>query len=407
MRTKRLTFSELRSTALRKGALALCVILLVVALGVSADEDKPTIITFDASGAGTGAFEGTFPFAISDRGAIAGFYLDASNVYHGFLRARPHEKGDEEDESPTGATFNTFEAPGADTTAGSFNGTFAFSINSAGAIAGEYVDASSVSHGFLRARDGTFTTFEAPGADTTAGSFNGTFAFSINSAGAIAGEYVDASSVSHGFLRARDGTFTTFDAPGAGTGAFQGTIASNINPAGTIEGVYIDASGADHDFVRAPDGAITTVDAPGAGTGPGQGTFACTRDCLNPAGTITGPYADASFVIHGFVRAPDGAITTFDAPGAGTGAFQGTFPEGINRAGRIAGEYVDASNVSHGFLRAPDGTFTTFDVSGAGTGSGQGTIPNSNNAADAITGYYVDASNVAHGFLRTAPRKDD
>ncbi len=356
MRTKRLTFSELRSTALRKGALALCVILLVVALGVSADEDKPTIITFDASGAGTGAFEGTFPFAISDRGAIAGFYLDASNVYHGFLRARPHEKGDEEDESPTGATFNTFEAPGA---------------------------------------------------DTTAGSFNGTFAFSINSAGAIAGEYVDASSVSHGFLRARDGTFTTFDAPGAGTGAFQGTIASNINPAGTIEGVYIDASGADHDFVRAPDGAITTVDAPGAGTGPGQGTFACTRDCLNPAGTITGPYADASFVIHGFVRAPDGAITTFDAPGAGTGAFQGTFPEGINRAGRIAGEYVDASNVSHGFLRAPDGTFTTFDVSGAGTGSGQGTIPNSNNAADAITGYYVDASNVAHGFLRTAPRKDD
>jgi hypothetical protein len=31
-------------------------------------------------------------------------------------------------------------------------------------------------------------------------------------------------------------------------------------------------------------------------------------------------------VAHGFVRAPNGVITTFDAPGAGTGAGQGTFP---------------------------------------------------------------------------------
>jgi len=32
-------------------------------------------------------------------------------------------------------------------------------------------------------------------------------------------------------------------------------------------------------------------------------------------------------VAHGFVRAPNGVITTFDAPGAGTGAGQGTFPD--------------------------------------------------------------------------------
>ena len=29
----------------------------------------------------------------------------------------------------------------------------------------------------------------------------------------------------------------------------------------------------------------------------------------------------------------------------------------------------DGNNVSHGFLRAPDGTMTTFDVPGAGTGA--------------------------------------
>jgi hypothetical protein len=56
------------------------------------------------------------------------------------------------------------------------------------------------------------------------------------------------------------------------------------------------------------------------------------------------------FRCHGFVRTPDGTITTFDAPGAGTGLFQGTIPSGINPAGAIVGYYLDASYVFHGFL---------------------------------------------------------
>ena len=56
----------------------------------------------------------------------------------------------------------------------------AVSINPAGVIVGGYADANNVSHGYLRAPDGTFTTFEAPGADTTPGPFNGTLAVSIN-----------------------------------------------------------------------------------------------------------------------------------------------------------------------------------------------------------------------------------
>jgi hypothetical protein len=55
-------------------------------------------------------------------------------------------------------------------------------------------------------------------------------------------------------------------------------------------------------------------------------------------------------VVHGYVRTPNGAITTFDVPGAGTGLFQGTIPAAINPAGAIVGWYVDASNVIHGFL---------------------------------------------------------
>ncbi len=66
------------------------------------------------------------------------------------------------------------------------------------------------SHGASNASDpvGTFITFDAPGAVDT-------FPSSINPAGAITGLIIDANFVFHGFLRARDGVFTTFDPPGS------------------------------------------------------------------------------------------------------------------------------------------------------------------------------------------------
>ncbi|MGB7821562.1 MAG: hypothetical protein WBL22_05150, partial [Candidatus Sulfotelmatobacter sp.] len=69
---------------------------------------------------------------------------------------------------------------------------------------------------------------------------------------AIAGYYIDANNVNHGFLRTPDGTFTTFDALDAGTGAFQGTTSSSINSEGAITGYYIDASDVYHGFLRNP-----------------------------------------------------------------------------------------------------------------------------------------------------------
>lgn len=210
----------------------------------------------------------------------------------------------------------------------------------------------------------------------------------------------------HGYLRARDGSITTFDAPGAGTGYLQGTFGQNINPAGVIAGQSKDANGVWHSFVRATDGTITVFDAPGAGTGAGQGTLLTNVDGLNPAGTVIGGYVsmgsfnDGTQVPHGLVRAADGTITEFDAPGAGTGPGQGTYPGGINPAGTGEGYYTDSSSVNHGFVRAPDGTITTFDVPGAGTGSGQGTFAGNINPPGDIAGYYVDAANVSHGFLR-------
>jgi len=92
---------------------------------------------------------------------------------------------------------------------------------------------------------------------------------------------------------------------------------------------------------------FTTFDAPGAGTGPGQGTD-CTA--INPQGRITGFYVDMSDVVHGYVRALNGTITTFDVPGAGTGPGQGTLPGSNNPAGKITGFYIDANDAEHGFL---------------------------------------------------------
>jgi hypothetical protein len=176
-------------------------------------KQEPTIITFDAPGAGTGAGQGTTPNGIDSRGAIIGWYVDGGNVNHGFVR------------DPDG-TITTFDVPVAGT--GAYQGTVALGVNPAGAITGTYYDANCLYHGFLRDPDGTITTFDAPGASTVGGIcstsvpwlvMQGTSAYNINAAGTITGIYTDPSGVGHVFLRAPDGTFTTFDAPGAGTGA--------------------------------------------------------------------------------------------------------------------------------------------------------------------------------------------
>jgi hypothetical protein len=287
--------------------------------------------------------------------------------------------------------------------------TNALSINPSGKIVGAYLDASNVFHGFVRAPDGTFTAIDAPGGGT--GRYQGSFAESINAAGDIVGAYLDASYVSHGFLRTRDGAVTTFDAPGGGTNSIEG-ISLNISPSQTIVGDYSDASNVFHGFIRSCDGTITPFDVPDAGTGSGQGTFPSGNDGVSPAGSIVGDYLDASNVYHGFLRTPDGAFTTFDIPGAGTGSGQGTQVSGINPAGSVSGLYIDDANVMHSFVRGRDGAIAKFDAPGAGTGAGQGTSGQgtqafSTNPADVTMGTYFDASDTGHGFLRVPCREGD
>lgn len=342
-------------------------------------------VTFDAPGAGTFPEDGTYAFAINPMGAIAGYYIDANFVFHGFLRARD----------------------GTVTTIDPENSVFTqiWSINPAGTVTGDYCD-TILCHGFLRTTDGTVTAFDI------ADAVLGIYPFSINPEGAITGLYFDANFVSHGFVRASDGSIKTFDAPDAGTGYSLGTFAYGINPRGTVAGCYVDANVVGHGLVRASDGALTTFDV------PNSTNLSCLSDygffffpspilSINPAGAITGSYFEPisnafGGNYRGFVRSPDGTFTTFDAvPSPSSPCCTWTFGISINPAGEVAGWDNDYLSVNHGFVRAKDGTVTILDAPGAGTGFAEGTLAWSINPAGQVAGFYSDANGVNHGFLWT------
>ena len=370
-------------------------ILAMLAAALQASAQK--IITIDPPGAGTTAGLGTVGIHINQSGAVTGFFSDSEFVTHAFVR------------TPDGA-ITTFDAPGAgsDTIPGFVGGipvagilggegTYGASINRQGTIAGFYVDSSSVVHGFVRSKDGEFTTFDAPNAASTPGT--GTYAANINDFGMVAGVYVDASGVVHSYIRTPNGSFLHFDPPGTGFGAGQGSFtgaSSCLSPWGTIAGYYLDPGSVMHGYLRTIDGKITTFEVPGSGTAPYQGTYAWT---LSPFGVAAGQWIDGNWVAHGFIRHINGRLTTFDHPGAGTGPGQGTVPNGINATDVVVGNFIDKGGLSHGFMRTFDGRFTAMDVSRAGTASGQGTYPVINNLSGATTGVYVDANGALHGFL--------
>jgi uncharacterized membrane protein len=90
------------------------------------------------------------------------------------------------------------------------------------------------------------------------------------------------------------------------------------------------------------------------------------------------------------VRAADGTITAFDAPGAAS-----TVANSINKNGKITGYYRDSDGVARGFVRSANGKFRTFRVKGA-----VGTYPNNINDAGLVTGWYTTPDENYHGFLR-------
>ena len=113
--------------------------------------------------------------------------------------------------------MTTFDVDGA------LSQTFPDWMNDNGTVVGFYYNAGAgISDAFLRKANGRIVTFDALG-----GSSSYTLCNAINNRGVIVGAYGDSHNVDHGFVRARDGTITGFDAPGAA-----GTLGYFINGVG-------------------------------------------------------------------------------------------------------------------------------------------------------------------------------
>jgi hypothetical protein len=109
--------------------------------------------------------------------------------------------------------------------------------------------------------------------------------------------------------------YTVFDPPGS-----VGTYAYSMSDKGAIAGDYDDGT-TTHGFVRAPDGTITSFDVPNS--------ISTTAWRISAKGAITG-YYDNGFGLSGFVRAVHGTFASFDPRNS-----EETFPYGINADGTM------------------------------------------------------------------------
>jgi hypothetical protein len=314
---------------------------------------------------------GTRLFSINESGVVSGQYMDSDGLLHAFLCT-----------------------PDGDVTPITVNGSFTFGgyVNDKGWTSGSYIeDDTGLEAAWIRRPNGKIEIYQAPNA------MGGTSTEVLNNKGVQEGEYWDDNGASHGYIRARDGSFTEFDAPDAGNDVDQGTLALGINENGDVTGSAVDSTYVMHGYIRSADGSFTAFDVPGAGSGENQGTLAIEID---DKGVVTGGYVDANDVSHAFIRDPDGNVTTFDALDAGTGPGQGTGGE-HREGGWTIGEYSDSIDVFHGYYRKANGKIVEFDPPGSGSSAFLGAFAVwSSNRDHLIAGSFKDDDGIRHGFIR-------
>jgi hypothetical protein len=297
----------------------------------------------------------TRPSSINDAGVITGFYGKSLFVFHGFIRAAD-------------GTITSFEA-------GRGGSTVPVGIDGQGRIYGSFTNKHlSATYGFVRQADGTITRFHPEHSKSTR-------VTAMDAAAGATGYYRnDQGDI--GFLLSLDGRLTKFSAPGSSR-----TYPMAINSNGVIAGEYVDGDAHGHCFLRTPDGQFTSFDPPRSLSWSDALT-------INADGVIAGNYKNVRNVIQGFVRDTDGAIATFHARQSTE-----TTPLAINGSGTIAGYYYYTADpwVQHGFLRNADGSLENIDDPDASSD----TFPVGINGAGTIIGNFTDASGVTHGFIRT------
>ena len=207
---------------------------------------------------------------------------------------------------------------------------------------------------------------------------------SINEDGWITGSFRDATITTRGFIRTPDGQFTVFEVV---PGALSMTVA-DINASGAVTGVYEppdDGQGIpspQRGFIRSPDGQITTFDG--------------FPNSLNDSGQTVG--VETLTFPKGFIRSAAGEFTLLEVPNAAD-----TGPEDINNNGDVAGSFLDAViGIERGFIRTLDGQFTVFDVQ-FNVPTGIGVDVEHINSSGQVAGWFDDVTMAdrQRGFLRS------
>ena len=182
-------------------------------------------------------------------------------------------------------------------------------------------------------------------------------------------------------LAAEPVSFTTFDIPGASS-----YFVAGINDEGLVAGTWTAADGSSVGFIRLPDGRISTpiVD-------PNDNSGLTVLRAVNDEGVIAGFYG--ANVSSGFVLT-DGKFRTVDFPGAVATALRG-----INSLGDVSGTYsiVDLNADEFGFIIPRRGPTISFKLSDP---TGSGIVVGGINDLRQLVGYYTDAASTLVGFLR-------
>ena len=236
---------------------------------------------------------------VNNNGDMSGYYIDASQVAHGFL--------------VKAGTFTEMDVPGA-------IATYTFNLNDADQFAGYYISSSDgVYRGFFY--DGqSFTTLEYPGSTFT-------YAYGLNNFGVVVGAWEDSRGLIHGFSWS-NGAFTSFDYSGG-----VGTHATGINDGGLIVGYYLNADNTLGSFGRDALGNIRTLVVHGGVV------FGAVNNHNTTVGQANWPYFD------GFRdNLPQHAYFLLQFPQASY-----TLATGINDSGTIVG-YYNGPSTTHGFM---------------------------------------------------------
>jgi hypothetical protein len=251
-------------------------------------------------------------------------------------------------------------------------------INDLGVVVGSYSDAVGVAHGFIRSRNGTFTTIDPPGSVFT-------LLTSINDFGVIVGGFGGADGRFHGLKLGPDGAIAVIDFPG-----MSDTYLGGVNDLGGIVGGFDLGVATDDTGFRYRDGHFTLLgNPPGAAPAP---TSQVSPFGLNNLGVIGGAFRGPDLNFHGFLL-HETHYTTLDYPGG-----DNTNQTGLNDLGAAVGFfYSNTTGPSGGYLfDIGRSTFTEFECSGGLA------LPWGINNRGQIGGWCLtDVDGAFHGFIAT------